>query len=137
MLKRHDKLWILSVSYLFSLAMFNAMTGMFMLIAGGRYDSVIYDKIEELIPLEILGLLLFSSAIFLLISIFVKGYPEISLMIAGGLLGAIGLGLYASASSVGVDNLLVPSRYALLSISNLSIMVTGGLTLWQKRKKTM
>lgn len=57
-------------------------------------------------------------------------------MIIGGILGAFSIGLYASASTIGGVNLMLPSRYSLISVSCLSIAIAGGYALWRKKKNT-
>src|SRR5699024_6812327 len=59
------------------------------------------------------------------------------LMIVGGLTGAFSIGLYASASSIGAVNIMLPSRYSLISVSCLLIAIAGGFSLWRMEKKSM
>lgn len=135
MFKNYNEAKFLSNCYITSLAIFNALTGLFLIMNEFPYESPVFLKLQELMPLNYYGIILFTSAILLLVSLFVGGKNKRYLIIVGGLLGAIGIALYASASSLGVDILIVPTRYSLLSISNLLLSLAGGITLWQIRKE--
>lgn len=87
-------------------------------------------------PLSVYGVLLIISAIVLAVAMFAEDNVKQSLLVIGGFLGSLVIGLYASASSLEGANLMLPLRYALLSISCLIIAVSGGYELW-KMKRSM
>jgi len=136
MFKHYDETKFLASMYVLTMGLFNAMTGIFFITADPRISSPTYSKMQELMPLTAYGLTMFMSAVFLFISIFQNGKSKSIFMIGGGVLGAFSIGLYASASSLGAVNLMLPSRYTLISLSCLTIAISGGFSLWRAKRNT-
>src|SRR5690625_6275715 len=134
MFRHYNETKFLSSMYIITMGLFNAMTGVFFITADPRISSPTYSKMQELMPLTAYGLTMFTSAVFLFISIFQDGKAKSIFMIVGGLAGAFSIGLYASASSLGAVNLMLPSRYSLISLSCLLLSIAGGYALWRARK---
>jgi len=133
MFRHYEETKFLASMYIFTIAMFNFMTGLFFITADPRISSPTYKKMQELMPLSFYGLVMLVSAILLFSCIFQHGTIKSYFMVLGGLLGAVSIGLYASASTLGAVNLMLPSRYSLISISCLLISVAGGFNLWRMR----
>lgn len=136
MFKNYDEKKFLSAMYLWTISMFNFMTGLFFITADPRISSPTYGKMQELMPLPVYGIFMLVSACLIFSAVFAVNTTRYIFMILGGFLGAISIGLYASASTLGGVNLMLPSRYSLISVSCLIIAVAGGFELW-KIKKTM
>src|SRR5699024_5667253 len=136
MFRHYNETKFLANMYILTISFFNLMTGIFFITADPRVSSPTYTKMQELMPLSIYGLMMLISAILLFSCIFQQGKIRNIFMVIGGILGAISIGLYASASSIGAVNLMLPSRYSLISISCLLISIAGGLSLWRMRTNT-
>lgn len=136
MFRHYNETKFLANMYIFTIAMFNLMTAIFFITADPRISSPTYAKMQELMPLSVYGLIMLVSAILLFSCIFQHGKIRCVFMVCGGLLGAFSIGLYASASSLGAVNLMLPSRYSLISISCLLISIAGGFSLWRMRMST-
>lgn len=134
MLRQYDETKFLASMYVLTIAIFNFMSGLFFITADPRIASPTYDKMSELMPLSVYGLLMLASAVLLFTAIFTVGRLRSIFMLLGGLAGAFSTGLYASASSLGAVNLMLPSRYSLISLSCLLISIAGGYALWRARK---
>ncbi len=135
MFRHYNETKFLASMYILTISLFNLMTGIFFITADPRISSPTYSKMQELMPLSVYGLAMLVSAILLFTSIFLHGKIRSVFMLVGGLFGVASIGLYASASTLGAVNLMMPSRYSLISISCLLISVAGGFNLWRMRTK--
>lgn len=133
MFRHYNETKFLASMYILTMGLFNAMTGLFFITVDPRISSPTYTKMQELMPLSVYGLIMLTSAILLFSCVFQHGKIRSIFMMLGGVLGAISIGLYASASSIGAVNLMLPSRYSLISISCLLIAIAGGFNLWRMR----
>src|SRR5699024_364773 len=133
MFRHYDETKFLVSMYILTISLFNFMTGIFFITADPRISSPTYTKMQELMPLSVYGLIMLTSAILLFSCIFQHGKIRNIFMLFGVILGAVSIGLYASASSIGAVNLMLPSRYSLISISCLLISIAGGFSLWRMR----
>ena len=136
MFRHYNETKFLASMYILTISLFNLMTGIFFITADPRIDSPTYSKMQELMPLTAYGLIMLTSAVFLFSAIFQHGKTSYIFMIIGGISGAFSIGLYASASSLGAVNLMLPSRYSLISLSCLTIAIAGGFSLWRAKKNT-
>src|SRR5699024_2866323 len=136
MFRHYNETKFLASMYMLTMSLFNLMTGLFFITADPRISSCTYSIMQELMPLPYYGLIMLASAIFLFSAIFQHGKTSYVFMLLGGLLGAFSIGLYASASSLGAINLMLPSRYSLISLSCLTIAIAGGFSLWRAKKNT-
>ena len=136
MFKNYNENKFLTAMYLLTISLFNFMTGLFFITADSRIGSPTYSSMSELMPLYAYGLIMLTSAVLIFSAIFQIGRSRAIFMIIGGILGAFSMGLYASASTIGGVNLMLPSRYSLISVSCLSIAIAGGYALWRKKKNT-
>src|SRR5699024_7234968 len=136
MFRHYNETKFLASMYMLTMSLFNLMTGLFFITADPRISSPTYSKMQELMLLPSYGLIMFASAIFLVSSIFHLGKTSYVFMLLGGLLVAFSIRLYASASSIGAINLMLPSRYSLLRLSCLTIALAGGFSLWRAKKNT-
>lgn len=137
MFRHYDETKFLASMYMLTISLFNLMTGVFFITTDPRISSPTYSKMQELMPLSAYGLIMLASGILLFVAIFQHGRIKNILMIVGGLTGAFSIGLYASASSIGAVNIMLPSRYSLISMSCLLIAIAGGFSLWRMEKKSM
>src|SRR5699024_1993997 len=108
MFRHYNEMKFLANMYILTIALFNLMTGIFFITADPRIDSPTYAKMQELMPLSVYGLIMMVSSILLFSCIFQQGKIRNIFMVLGGLSGAISIGLYASASSIGAVNLMLP-----------------------------
>lgn len=136
MFRHYNETKFLASMYILTISLFNLMTGIFFITAVPRISSPTYSKMQELMPLTAYGLIMLTSAVFLFSAIFQHGKTSYIFMIIGGISGAFSIGLYASASSLGAVNLMLPSRYSLISLSCLTIAIAGGFSLWRAKKNT-
>src|SRR5699024_8442844 len=136
MFRHYNETKFLASMYMLTISLFNLMTGLFFITADPRISSPTYSKIQELMPLTAYGLIMLTSAVFLCSSIFQHDKTSAIFMIIDGLLRAFSLGLYASARSLGVVNLMLHSRYSLISLSCVTIAIAGGFSLWRGKKNT-
>ena len=132
--KHYDENIFLASMYVVIIALFNFMSGIFFITADPRIGSPTYGRMQELMPLSIYGLVMFASATLLICSVFSIGKVKSAFMLIGGCLGAISIGLYAAASTIGAVNLMIPSRYSLISVSCIIIAIAGGISLWRNRR---
>lgn len=137
MFKEYNEARFLRIVLIATVAIYNALRGFALLSTKYSQKSAVVVKLQELMPLSVYGIILCASTIILIIALCSRGFHRSVLMIVGGLLGTIGLGLYASASSLESVYMFLPFRYTLMSFANLSITIAGGFTLWQTRKMTM
>src|SRR5699024_10650800 len=126
MFRHYNETKFLASMYMLTISLFNLMTGLFFITADPRISSPTYSKMQELMPLTAYGLIMLASAVFLFSAILQHGKTTYAFMI----------GLYASASSLGSTNLMLPSRYSLISLSCLTIAIAGGFSLWRAKKNT-
>ena len=136
MFRHYNGTKFLASMYILTISLFNLMTGIFFITADPRISSPTYSKMQELMPLTAYGLIMLTSAVFLFSAIFQDGKTAYMFMLFGGLLGAFSIGLYASASSLGAVNVMLPSRYSLISLSCLTIAIAGGFSLWRAKRNT-
>src|SRR5699024_4282687 len=136
MFRHYNETKFLASMYILTISLFNLMTGLFFMTADPRISSPTYSKMQGLMPLTAYGLIMLTSAVFLFYAIFHDGKTPYMFMLFGGLLGAFSIGLYASASSLGAVNVMLPSRYSLISLSCLTIAIAGGFSLWRAKKNT-
>lgn len=136
MFENYDEKKFLSAMYLLTISLFNFMTGLFFITTDERIASPTYSKMAELMPLSIYGLMMLVSSVLLFCAIFTVNNTRYVFMFLGGALGAFSIGLYASASTLGGVNIMLPSRYSLISVSCLIIAIAGGFGLWKMRKNT-
>src|SRR5699024_167592 len=108
MFRHYNETKFLASMYMLTMSLFNLMTGLFFITADPRISSPTYSKMQELMPLTAYGLIMLTSSVFLISSIFQHGKTSYIFMIIGGILGAFSIGLYASASSLGAVNLMLP-----------------------------
>ena len=135
MFKHYNEELFLAHMFVLTIAIFNGMTAIFFITADPRISSPTYEKMQELMSLDAYGLIMLASSVFLILSIFQIGKIKNLSMIAGGLLGTISIGLYASASTQGAVNMMLPSRYSLIACACLLLAIVGGFSLWQQTKK--
>src|SRR5699024_970041 len=115
MLRQYDETKFLASMYVLTIAIFNFMSGLFFITADPRIASPTYDKLSELVPLSVYGLLMLASPVLLCTAIFTVGRLRSIFMRLGGLPRAFSTGLCASSSSLGAVNLMLPARYSLTS----------------------
>lgn len=123
---------ILASIFFLTLITLNFLTGLFFVTVDDNVQGPTYSRMAELMPLKYYGVLLLVSAIFMLLALTGTGRRKGWFMVLGGLTGSIGMFLYASASTLGAVNLMMPSRYTVLSLACLSIAVVGVLRIWKK-----
>lgn len=116
-------------------AAFNLLTGIFFITTDPSMDSPTYGKMRELMPLSYYGVIILLSAVLLIFCVFVSGRARSWSMLLGGLGGSISIGLYASASSIGGVNIMLPGRYTLISIACLIIAIVGGMRIWRNGRE--
>src|SRR5699024_3318369 len=109
MFRHYNETKFLASMYILTISLFNFMTGIFLMTAYPRISSTTYSKRQELMPLTAYGLIRLTSSVFLFSAIFQDGKTSYMFMLFGGLLGAFSIGLYASASSLGAVNIMLPS----------------------------
>lgn len=136
MFRHYNETKFLASMYILTISSFNLMTGIFFITADPRISSPTYSKMQDIMPLTAYGLIMLTSAVFLFSAIFQDGKTSYVFMVFGGLLGTFSIGLYASASSLGAVNIMLPSRYSLISLSCLTIAIAGGFSLWRSKKNT-
>ena len=136
MFRHYNETKFLASMYILTISLFNLMTGIFFITADPRISSPTYSKMQNIMPLTSYGLIMLTSAVFLFFAIFQGGKTSYMFMIFGGVLGAFSVGLYASASSLGAVNVMLPSRYSLISLSCLTIAIAGGFSLWRAKRNT-
>src|SRR5699024_1903839 len=136
MFRHYNETKFLASMYILTISLFNLMTGIFFITADPRISSPTYSKMQDIMPLTSYGLIMLTSAVFLFFAIFKGGKTSYMFMILGGVLGYFSIGLYASASSLGAVNVMLPSRYSLISLSCLTIAIAGGFSLWRSKKNT-
>lgn len=136
MFNDYDEKKFLSAMYLLTISLFNFMTGLFFITVDPRISSPTYSKMQELLPLSVYGILMLITSVLLFSAIFAVNRTRYLFMIVGGLFGAFSIGLYASASTLGGVNFMLPSRYSLIAVSCLIIVVAGGFELWKMKRNT-
>src|SRR5699024_6210837 len=134
MFKEYNKNKFLTAMELLTNSLFNFMTGLFFITTDERISSPTYSKMSELMPLSAYGLIMLVSSVLIFSAIFQVGKTRALFMVVGGILGTFSIGLYASASTLGGVNFMLPSRYSLISVSCLTIAIAGGFGLWKTRK---
>lgn len=134
MFKRYEESKFLVDVLVVTNAIFIAMTGLFFITAPVDISGPTYTKMQELMPLDIYGLIMLASATLLLYSIFRRGKNRHQLMFLGGMLGTLALALYASASTLGAVNIMLPLRYSLIACTSLLIASAGGIGLWINKR---
>lgn len=133
--KDYNETLFLANMFIVLLAVFNAMTGLFFVRVDNDINSPTYGKMAELMSLDAYGIIMLLSAAFLIISAFQMGRLKYLSMLVGGFIGTLIIGLYASASTLGAANLMLPMRYSLMVGGLLIIAVVGGVGLWKSRHK--
>lgn len=134
MFSRYEESRFLANLLVVTNAVFIAMTGLFFVTAPDDVSSPTYSKMQELMPLNFFGLIMLASASFLLYSIFKRGKNRHQFMVLGGLLGTLSIALYASASTLGAVNIMLPLRYSLVACTSLLIAAAGGIGLWVTKR---
>lgn len=94
-----------------------------------------YQLMDNLMTIDSWGFLFILSAVLILIASFQESNAKFINMMFGGLIGAIVLFLYSSASAESAVTNLLPSRYALSGCFNLFVATMGGLELWKMKNK--
>lgn len=136
-LKNYNETLFLANMFIALLAVFNAMTGIFFLQVDNDIDSPTYSKMAEIMSLDAYGVIMLLSAVFLIVSAFQMGKLKYLSMIVGGITGAIVIGLYASASTIGAANIMLPMRYSLMACGYLIIAAVGGVGLWRSNRSSL
>src|SRR5699024_10076890 len=112
------------------------MTGLFFITTDERIASPTYSKMAELMPLSIYGLMMLVSSVLLFCAIFTVNNTRHVFKFLSGMLGAFSIVIYASASTLGGFNIMLPSIYSLISVSCLMFAIAGGCGLWKMSKNT-
>ena len=134
MFKNMNESSFLASFSIFVIAAFNAMTGWFFVTVDNDVSSPTYAKMNEVLSLDVYGVGLLASAVLLVCAIFQQYKAKHIFYIVGGLVGAILLGLYAMASTLGAPFIILPLRYALITFSNAVIFGMGVWGLWKIKK---
>lgn len=119
---------------LLSNGLFLVISGYYFIADGYKSAAPTYELMIGLMPLEAWGVVMAIAGMFLCAAAFQLGTMRYSSMIAGGVLGAIMVTLYAMASAEGATTYLVPVRYAVMACFNLLIAVLGGIEVWRIKK---
>lgn len=119
---------------LLSSGMFLIISGWYFITDGYKSISPTYLLMTGLMPLEAWGAVMMVAGLLLSAAGFQTGKTRHISMVAGGIIGALMIMLYAMASAEGAINYLVPLRYALMACFNLLIAVLGGVEIWRIRR---
>ncbi|GIN71118.1 hypothetical protein J14TS2_15930 [Bacillus sp. J14TS2] len=134
MFKKYGEYIFLANMLMIIAATYLTITGLFFITAPADSNSPTYGRMLELMSFDAYGLFMLVAATLLFVSSFQTGKLRHLSMLVGGILGALILGLYASASTQGAVNLMIPLRYSLIACTNLIIAAVGGIGLWRSRR---
>lgn len=107
------------------------LTGYFFVADGYKSLAPTYALMTNLMPLEAWGVVMGVAGILLSAAAFQIGTTRYLSMIAGGVIGAMMIALYAMASAEGALSYISALRYAVAACFNLLIAVLGGIEVWR------
>lgn len=128
---------LFTAGFILKVAIDNGGRGSIWITVGDKVleTADVYQKMQEIFPIETWGLLFLISGLFMFIAAFTQGNIAYFSLIFGGLFGTFCNSMFYMASTIAGLNLYTPFNSAVDLITNVAFTFAGGVLFWIERKK--